>query len=154
MEYRIGTMADWPAIVAFVAKQEYFCPVNPASRGGIWILAFDPQKNICGTLWFFDQKPNAYVDFWAADGPKTAARLGAVAENVFKYLGVEYVLGVVAAENSNAIKLAGGLGMVTDASKYALIYKRIQSNGAAEDDTGNDNTRSRRAGVTASPAPC
>ena len=125
MEYRAARREDWPYIAAYIARKKYFLPCNPAELGGAWIIAVDKIGAIRGTVWFFSQEPHAYLDYWAADTPRTAARLGVVLERAFReYIGVKYVHGLIATKNTAAARMAIGLGMNAQ-DGYTLVHKEL-----------------------------
>ncbi len=124
MHIRRAMTLDWPAIVEFLNKQDYFMPVNPATLGGEWFIAVDAADRVRGTIWFFAAGQNAYIDYWAATSAKTASNLAAVLDAVLKVAGVKYARAVIASTNTNARRLATeGFGMVESDADYKLVFR-------------------------------
>lgn len=125
MVYRVADISDLPAIQEFVAKQEYFLPVEPCTLGGTWLVAVNDQGEIRGTLWFFHQAPHAYVDYWAGSG-MIAAKLGMLLQNACKMLGIEYVRGVIADKNDVASRMAKELFEMSEGGDtYHLVFRSM-----------------------------
>lgn len=127
MNYRAGTVEDWPTIVQFLNDTGYFMPVNPGDIGGTWFVA-EKDGEIYATLWFFGWPPNAYIDYFAVkpcDGlTRIAARLLAKTQAVFKAHGVKYVRANILEDNVPMAKLANYFGARL-ALNYATAFKEI-----------------------------
>jgi len=124
VDYRLATVSDWVAISEYIHGLDYFMPVDPATLGGHWLIAIDAAGVLHGTIWFFGEAPNAYVDYWAGSGI-VAARLGAMLEKILRVSGVRSVRGVIAQENDPAVRLADALGMFTRSGDYILVHRSI-----------------------------
>lgn len=126
MEYRIARSEDLPDIAEYIASKEHFLPCDPGQLGGTWLVAED-NTGIRGTVWFFMQEPHMYVDYWAADTPRTAARLGVVLEaGIKKHIpSVRYIHGLILTSNTASVRLAIGLGMNAQ-DGYTLVYKELE----------------------------
>lgn len=124
MNYRVGTVEDWPKIVQFLNDLEYFMPVDPGDIGGRWFIA-EQDGEIKATLWFFGDPPNAYIDYFAASSPMVAARLMAQTEAVLKAHGIRYVRATVPKDNRAMARLANYFGM-NIALDYMNVFKEIK----------------------------
>jgi len=127
MDYRLATPLDWPAILAFWHERgSIFPPQDPSTLGGHWLIAVTEDGAVHGTLWYFAEPPHAFVDFWGANGGRTAARLGAIFEQrVMREQGIRYAHGLIFSENHSARRLANGLGMVS-AGPYDRVFKEVK----------------------------
>lgn len=151
MIYRFGSHADWVHIAEYVNAKGYFVTLKPQDIGGVWLLAVDKGGKIKGTLWYFTQPPQAYIDYWTAESPIVAKKLGQFAETAFKIERVEYVRGMVAGHNTAAIRMAvGHFGMQADTTPYYVVYKEIPS--GPRINTDNHNTGTKRVGAGPPPA--
>jgi hypothetical protein len=128
VQYRFATVLDWPAIAAFLRDTNYFIPQDLTTIGGHWLIATTDDGVVHGTLWYFAEPPQAFVDFWAAKGPRTAARLGVLFERAMRTLGARYAHGMIFCSNSDATRLAtDGLGMIA-AGSYNRVFKDMGRN--------------------------
>ncbi len=123
MIYRFALVADFPAIADYVHSRDYFMPIDPSTLGGTWLLA-EKDGIVQGVIWFFAGGGNAYIDYWAANSARVAARLAICAESTMREMGVKHVRGMIGAQNLAARRLADGLGMVSG-GEYTLAYKRM-----------------------------
>ena len=131
MNYRAAEPADFPEIVEFLDTKQYFCPVNPDSIGGHWVVAEQDGK-IRGTVWYFAEPPNCYVDYWAADGPRVATRLLQCLYAGCVTSGLPRIHGMIASDNKQALRFATeGFGVLA-AAPYHRIYKELP-NGKTSD---------------------
>lgn len=124
MNYRVGTVEDWPAIVQFLLDTEYFLPVDPGDIGGRWFVA-ESEEGVEGCIWFFGEQPNVYIDYFAAASPMVAARLMAKTEAVLKAHGVRFVRAAIPVDNKPMMRLAHWFGMDTMLD-YTNVFKEIK----------------------------
>ena len=143
MNYRLAGPQDHAAIAAYIADAEYFGPIDPDTLGGHWIIA-EHDDEIRGTIWFFAEPPNAYVDYWCGKSI-VAAKLGQLAEHYMAQNNVRYVRGNIQMQNTPAAHMATGRYTNMAAHfPYYLVYKDLASgqteNDASDDDTGSGST--------------
>jgi hypothetical protein len=118
---REGLPEDFPKIAEFVKKHVTVC--NPELIGGHWLIA-ERDGEIVGTIWFFGEHPNAYVDYWIGQG-KVAAKLLIELEIMFRLLGIRYVRAVTHASNTNAKRMAtDGIGAAS-IDNYTFFCKEL-----------------------------
>jgi hypothetical protein len=139
MEYRQPHGNEFVKIAAFLKRKGYTV-MDPARMGGHWIVAVKDDY-VHGCIWFFGERPNAYVDYLATDFPKTAFTLCAYAMLTLQHQGCRYIRGVVRSDNDNARKfLTEGWGMASHAG-YDLLFKELDTNGIPRGRT-NPNSNS------------
>jgi len=122
-------IADWPEITQFLSDTHYFMPIDIETLGGQWLVAKSDKGDLLGTIWFFAQPPHLFVDFWSASGPCAAGELGVRLEQFMRKHKIRYVHGMIACENTPAMRLATeGLGMIAS-GPYNRVYKEVRDNG-------------------------
>lgn len=128
MNYRVGTVEDWPKIVQFLLDTNYFLPVNPGDIGGRWFIA-EKDGEIYATIWSFGDPPNAYLDYLAikpSDGlSRVGARLIAQTQAVLKAHGIRRVHANISEKNIPTAKLANYFGMKL-ALGCVMAFKEIE----------------------------
>jgi hypothetical protein len=124
MNYRVGTVEDWPKIVQFLIDTDYFIPVDPGDIGGRWFIA-EQDGEIKATLWSFGNPPNAYIDYFASSSPMVAARLIAQTQAVLKAHGIRFVRATIPKDNLPMVRLANWFGM-NIALDYTTAFKEIK----------------------------
>lgn len=127
MIYRLGGVADWPAISGLLSHSDYYGPTNAAEVGGRWLVA-EHDGQIVGTVWAFIDTINAYVDYlYVAPRYRKTPVPAKLLANMHEYLsnlGVKRVYSNVRDDNQDAKRLVEGFGMQLE-SGYALGYKEI-----------------------------
>jgi hypothetical protein len=122
MIYRLGRPEDYSKIKAFVEATGKYHSVEPAIMGGQWMIA-EHEDEIRGTVWFFGQAPNAYVDYLAGSG-FTAVGLLKRLELALYQLGVRWVRSMIHNTNAPAMRLAGAMG-VYGTDDYVFVCKEL-----------------------------
>jgi hypothetical protein len=151
VEYRQAYSNEFTKIAAFLKRKGYTV-MDPARMGGYWIVAIQDDY-VHGCIWFFGERPNAYVDYLASDYPRVAAMLCEFATRVLVANRITYVRGVVRSDNANAIRfMTEGVGMLSHAG-YDLLFKEL-SNGiprrVTERNHDHNDTGGERPGKGAS----
>lgn len=127
MIYRLGGVADWPAISGLISHGDYYQPTNAATLGGQWLVA-EKDNQIVGTVWVFHDTINAYVDYLYVipryRKTRVPARLLANLHQHLQALGVRRVYSNIREDNQDAKRLVEGFGMLAQ-DGYALGYKEL-----------------------------
>lgn len=122
MNYRLGIPEDHERIKSFVEDTGVYHDVRPDIMGGQWMIA-ESDGQIRGTVWFFGQAPNVYVDYLAGKGI-VASKLMARLELALRQLGVKWVRSMIHSTNKPALRLAGAHGL-QGAADYVFVAKEL-----------------------------
>lgn len=127
MNYREGTIEDWPQVKQLILGSKYFSPITVDDLGGHWIVA-EMNDRIYGVIWAFAERPHAYIDYLyvAPEYRKTKVpgRLILAMELALRDAGIKYVRCNVLMENVEAMRLVHALGVGLHLG-YALGYKEL-----------------------------
>lgn len=123
MIYRLGRPEDFVKIKAYVEGTGVYHDVHPSIMGGQWLIA-ESAGEIKGTVWFFGQAPNAYIDYLAGHGI-VPSRLLLRLEATLVQLGIRWVRSMIHGTNTPALRLAGGHG-AHGAGDYVFVAKELQ----------------------------
>ena len=132
MNYRVATIADYPAITGLINSTGYYGPMAATDLDGPIIVA-EHEGELKGCLWAMVCGRHAFLDYFVVkpSNGRVAFMLALAMEKLLRENGVKFLRGNIRSDNKPARRIAKSMGAVI-MPDYDLAYKRLPD-GNAED---------------------